>query len=282
MNGRPAWEHPFFASPAMRSWWHPPQPAPAFLNPHHANAGHLPPSCGAPLPPASYNHCTPRRLFHHPPTIPAITPTPHSSHPYPPAHPHNRTAYYPRCINDNACTLPNQYAANASNGNDANQCKVNPKSTPPQQFKDPLFYMKFNPCGAYCIICLTGFVARHWKSHFNNHHPELVFSKQANGFVAKLNTYILSARDDPQRWKYATSGTIHVQPYCISCKQIFASKKNFNRHNKNGRCTPGSGRFTPCYALICGSYYPITGTIQSPGMLLQDEREHFELTCSTS
>ena len=203
--------------------------------------------------PSSYQ-CTPQRLFQYP-NIYSASPSPHPPQRTPPITNTQFTPSEPRNTTTQTVTH--------------------------QQFKDPLHYMKFNPNGVYCVLCLTGFAAKQWRHHFNKHRPELTFSKQANKFIDKLNTYVQSALNDPQRWRYAKSSTLYVQPYCISCNQVFSSKKSSAKHYKRNRCNARShAKYTPCYRLICGSFFPTTGNLSLPGIVLENEKDYFHPTCS--
>lgn len=214
---------------------------------------HMAPYSSAPrgAHPPLMNQCTPQQLFHYPNNC--------------------TTSHTPQCPPPIANT---QFPP-------SNAGKTPSQTVTHQQSKDPLYYMKFNPNGVYCGICLTGFAAKQWRHHFNKHHPNLVFSKQANKFICKLNTYVQSTLNDPQRWVYANSSSLHVQPYCTSCNQVFSTKKSSSKHYKRNKCNARShAKYTPCYRLKCGSFFPVTGNLASPGILLQNEEDHFHPTCS--
>lgn len=137
-----------------------------------------------------------------------------------------------------------------------------------QRYQDPIHYFKFTPAGAYCAICGVAFVARWWRRHFSQKHPELEFKRVGSDFLNVLNTHIQHAIEDPNRCSYAKDKKPVQCTICTGCDRLYVRASDARDHvNKHTTlCEVSMLVKQKCLKMLCGRYFPLTGSLTSePG-----------------
>ena len=138
---------------------------------------------------------------------------------------------------------------------------------------DPMKYMFFTPAGVACDICNSPFTPNRWRYHFNTNHPTLGFSKQSDGFAARLSAHVTTAIKNEDRESYAASTQEHIKHCCTNCRTAFANKSLHQSHcmketQEGAVCTVDDHVMANCYKSRCGRFF-----VTVPGALDNDTTE---------